>query len=119
MGWLQEVYFAEYMANCPNCQQVKIENLKPGGLTQIIEVLNLKWEDINMDFVVVLSRTRRQHDSIWVILDKLTKSANFIPVKSSYKTEDYARLYIDEIVRCHRIPLSIISDRGSYFTSYF
>ena len=54
-----------------------------------------------MDFVVGLPRTRRQHDSIWVIVDRLTKSAHFIPVKSTYRAEDYARLYIDEIVRWH------------------
>ena len=72
-----------------------------------------------MDFVVGLPRTRRQHDSIWVIVDRLTKSAHFIPVKSTYRAEDYARLYIDEIVRWHGIPLSIISDRGVQFTSHF
>ena len=72
-----------------------------------------------MDFVVGLPRTRRQHDSIWVIVDRLTKSAHFIPVKSTYRVEDYARLYIDEIVRWHGIPLSIISDRGAQFTLHF
>ena len=110
---------ADYVAKCPNCQQVKAEHLKPGGLTQIIEVPTWKWEAINMDFVVGLPRTRRQHDSIWVIVDRLTKSAHFIPVKSTYRAEDYARLYIDEIVRWHGIPLSIISDRGAQFTSHF
>ena len=104
---------AEYVVKCPNCQQVKAEHLKPGGLTQIIEVPTWKWEALNMDFVVGLPRTRRKHDSIWVIVDRLTKSAHFIPVKSTYRAEDYARLYIDKIVRWHGIPLSIISDRGS------
>ena len=65
-------------------------------------------EAINMDFVVGLPRTRRQHDSIWVIVDRMTKSAHFILVKSTYRAEDYARLY--EIVRLHGIPLFIISD---------
>ena len=73
---------AEYVAKCSNCQQVKAKHLKTSGLTQIIEVLTWKWEAINMDFVVGLPRTRRQHDSIWVIVDRLTKSALFIPVKS-------------------------------------
>ena len=71
-----------------------------------------------MDFVVGLLRTRRQHDSIWVMVDILTKSNPFIPVKSTYKAEDYVRLYIDEIVCLHRIPLSIISDRGAQFTTH-
>ena len=69
----------EYMAKCPNFEHVKAKHLKPGGLTQMIEVLKWKWESINMVFVVGLSKTRRQHDSIWVIVEKMTMSANFIP----------------------------------------
>ena len=61
-----------------------------------------------MDFVVGLPKTRRQHDSILVIVDRMTNSAHFILVKSTYRAEHYARLYIDEIVRWHGIPLSII-----------
>ena len=90
---------AEYVAKCSNCQQVKAKHLKTSGLTQIIEVLTWKWEAINMDFVVGLPRTRRQHDSIWVIVDRLTKSTHFIPVMSTYRAEDYTRLYIDEILK--------------------
>ena len=72
-----------------------------------------------MDFVVGLPRTRRLHDSIWVIVDEMTKSIHFILVKSTYTAEDYANLYIDDTVRWNGIPLSIISDRGSQFTSNF
>ena len=68
-----------------------------------------------MDFVVGLPKTRRQHDSIWVFVDRVTKSAHFIPVKSTYRAEDYARLYIDEIVRWNEILLSIISYRGAQY----
>ena len=100
----------------PNCQQVKAEHLKPCCLTQMIEVSTWKWEAINMDFVVGISKTRRQHDSIWVIMDRMTKYSNFIPVKSTYRAEDNARLCNNDIVRWHGIPLSIISDRGSQFT---
>ena len=99
---------AEYVAKCPNCQQVKAEHLKSGGLTQMIEVMTWKWEAITMSFVVGLSKNRRQHDSIQVNVEKMTKSTNFIPVKSTDRVEDYTRLYIDEIVRWHGIPLSII-----------
>ena len=77
------------------------------------------WEDINMDFVVGLDPTRRQNDSIWVIVDRLTKSAHFIPVNSTYTAEYYSRICIDEIVSVHGIPLSIISDKGSQFTFHF
>ncbi|XP_069145938.1 uncharacterized protein [Solanum lycopersicum] len=72
-----------------------------------------------MDFVVDLSRTRRQHDSIWVIVDRMTKSTHFIPVKSAYKAEGNGGLYIDEILRWHGISLSIIPDRGAQFTLHF
>ena len=65
-----------------------------------------------MDFVVDLPRTQKQYDSIWVIVDRLTKFANFIPVKSTYSADEYARIFIDEIVCLHGIP-SIISVRGT------
>ena len=72
-----------------------------------------------MDLVVGLPRTTRQHDSIWVIVDRMTKSSHFSPMKSAYRAEDYVRHYIDEIVRWHWISLSIIYDRGAQFTSHF
>ena len=104
---------ARYVAKCPKCQQVKAEHLKPFGMTQIIEVPTWKWKATYMDFVVGLPRTRRKHDSIWVIVDRLTKSAHFILAKTTYRDEDYARLYIDEIVILHGIPLFIVLDRGA------
>ena len=92
---------------------------KSGGLLQEIQIPTWKWEDINMDFVVGLPWTKRSYDFIWVFVYRLTKSARFIPFKSTYSAEDYARIFIDEIV-CHRgIPLSIILDHGAQFTSRF
>jgi len=72
-----------------------------------------------MDFVIGLPPSRCHHDSIWVVVDRLTKSAHFLPVHTSYTTEEYARLYIQELVRLDGVPLSIISDRGTQFTSQF
>ena len=72
-----------------------------------------------MDFIVGLPRTQRQYDSIWVVMYRLTKSARSIPVKSTYSAEDYARILIFYILCRFVIPLSIISDRGSQFTSRF
>ena len=89
---------------------MKAEHQKVGGLLQYIQVLNWKWEDINMDLLVVLPRTQKQYYTIWVFVDRLTKSARFIPVNSTCSMEYYARIFIDEIVCRHRIPLSIISD---------
>ena len=72
-----------------------------------------------MYFVVGFPLTQRQYDFIWVVLDRLTKSAHFIPINSTYSVEDYVGTFIDEIV-CHRgIPLWIISDKGAQFTSRF
>ena len=72
-----------------------------------------------MDFVVGLPSTMGKYDSIWVIVDRLTKSAHFFAVKVTYNAEKLAKLYISEIVRLHGVPLSIISDRGTQFTSKF
>ena len=72
-----------------------------------------------MDFVVGLPQTKKSYDSIWVVVDRLTKSARFIPIKSTYLARNYARIFLDEIVWCHGIPLSIIMDRGAQFTSRF
>lgn len=105
------------MVYCPNCQQVKVENHNPCGLLHEIKSPTWKWEDVNMKFKLGLPRTRRQY--IWVVVDRLMKSSNFIPIKSTYSMEDYARIFIDQIVSLHGFPLTIISDRGTQFTSRF
>ncbi|XP_075108936.1 uncharacterized protein LOC107823107 [Nicotiana tabacum] len=110
---------ATFVAQCPNCQQVKAEHQKPGGLLQNIEIPAWKWESINMDFITGFPNSRRKFNSIWVIVDRLTKSAHFLPVRTTYSAEDYASLYIKEIVRLHGVPFSIISDRGAQFTANF
>ena len=74
---------------------------------------------INKDFITGLPRTRRQHDAIWVIVDRMTKFSRFLVVKTTYSSEDYAKIHINEILRLHGFPLSIISDRGPQFTSHF
>ncbi len=74
---------------------------------------------ITMDFVIGLPHTTRGYDSIWVIVDRLTKSAHFLLVQTIYSVAQYARLYIQEIVRLYGVLASIISDRGLQFTSRF
>nr|GFA66356.1 putative reverse transcriptase domain-containing protein [Tanacetum cinerariifolium] len=95
------------------------EHQKPSGLLQQPEIPKCKWKNITMDFVNKLPRTRSGHDSIWVIVDRLTKSAHFLAVRDDYKTEKLARLYINEIIARHGVHVSIISDHNSYFTSRF
>ena len=109
----------DFVAKCPNCQQVKYEHQRPGGTLQRMPIPEGKWERIAMDYVVGLPKTLGKYDSIWMIVDRLTKSAHFIPVKVTYNEEKLAKLYILEIVRLHGVPLSIISDRGTQFTSKF
>ena len=86
--------------------------MKPAGLLQPLSVLEWKWEEVSMDFITGLPTTRKGNDSIWVIIDRLTKSACFIPVKTRYRPPEYADIYIAEIVKLHGIPKTIISDRG-------
>ena len=90
-----------------------------GGMNQEINIPTWKWDVINMDFITWLPRTRRQHDFIWVIVDRMTKSSRFFAVKTTDLMEDYVKPCINEIVRLHGVPLSIISDRGPQFTSHF
>jgi transposase InsO family protein len=78
-----------------------------------------KWEDISMDFVVGLPRTPKGNDSVWVIVDRLTKVAHFVLVKTQYATKKLAELYVEHILRLHGAPKSIVSDRGPQFVSKF
>jgi hypothetical protein len=110
---------AEFVSKCLICQQVKAEHQRPAGLFQRIEIPEWKWEMITMDFVTGLPRTSRGFDSAWVIVDRLTKSAHFLPVKTTYSAAQYAKLYVERIVSLHGVPLSIISDRGPQFTAHF
>ncbi|OAY70091.1 Transposon Tf2-9 polyprotein [Ananas comosus] len=78
-----------------------------------------KWEKITMDFVMGLPRSQAGHDAIWVIVDRLTKSAHFIPIHTTWTGERLAQVYLDEIVRLHGVPTSIVSDRDPRFVSHF
>ncbi|CAL8153028.1 unnamed protein product [Prunus armeniaca] len=110
---------AIFVSKCLTCQQVKAEHQKPAGPLQPLPVAQWKWDHITMDFVTGLPRSPRGKDAIWVIVDCLTKSAHFISVKTTDSTETLGKLYIQEIVRLHGIPISIVSDRDSKFTSQF
>jgi len=110
---------ADYVTKCLTCQQVKEEHQVPSGLLQTIRIPEWKWDRVTMDFVSGLPLTQKKHDVVWVIVDRLTKSAHFLPVRTDYSLKKLAELYISEIVRLHGIPLSIISDRDPRFTSRF
>ena len=110
---------AQYVSECDICKRVKARHLRPAGLLQSLTIPSGKWEDISIDFIVGLPKTAKGYDSIWVVVDRFTKSAHFIPVKIGYKSHEYAELYVARIVSLHGIPKTIISDRGSQFVACF
>jgi hypothetical protein len=108
-----------HVAMCDVCQRVKVEHERPAGLLYPLKIPDWKWEKIGMDFITGLPRTSKGYDAIWVIMDRLTKVAHFIPVKTTYKVSQLVELYMAWIVSLHGIPKKIILDRGSQFTSKF
>lgn len=110
---------ASFVERCLACQQVKAVHQRPYGTFQPLPIPEWKWEHINMDFVVSLPRSMRGNTAIWVIVDRLSKSAHFLPIQMTFGLEKLAKLYVKEIVRLHGIPVSITSDRDSRFISHF
>ncbi|GJR47198.1 reverse transcriptase domain-containing protein [Tanacetum coccineum] len=108
---------ATYVSRCLTCSKVKAEHQRPSGLLQQPEIPEWKWDKITMDFITKLPRSKSGHDTIWVIVDRLTKSAHFLAIREDYSTEKLAKIYVDEIVTRHGVPVSIISDRDGRFTS--
>ncbi|KAL0554256.1 hypothetical protein IC582_008173 [Cucumis melo] len=110
---------AEFVSKCLVCQQVKAPRQNPAGLLQPLSIPEWKWENVSMDFITGLPRSLRGFTVIWVVVDRLTKSAHFVPGKSTYTASKWAQLYMSEIVRLHGVPVSIVSDRDARFTSKF
>jgi transposase InsO family protein len=104
-----KIEIARYVARCDTCRRVKAVHVKTAW----------KWEDISMDFIVGLPKTAKGFDSVWVIIDRLTKIAHFLPVKVKYTLATYAELYIARILSLHGVPKIIVSDRGPQFVSKF
>ena len=102
-----------------SCQQVKAEHQSPTGRMQPLFIPEWKWDHITMDFVVGLPKTRSGRDAVWVIVDRLTKSAHFLAINMTFSLDKLARLYVNEVVSRHGVPMSIVSDRDPRFTSRF
>ncbi|GKD07725.1 reverse transcriptase domain-containing protein [Tanacetum coccineum] len=109
----------EYVGKYLTCSRVKVECQKPSGLLVQPEIPMWKWGRITMYFVTKHPKTSSGHDIIWVIVDRLTKIAHFLPTQETDSMETLARLYIKEIVSRHGMPIYIISDRDTHFTSRF
>ncbi|GJY44345.1 putative reverse transcriptase domain-containing protein [Tanacetum coccineum] len=110
---------ATYVSKCMTCAKVKAEYQKPSGLLVQPKIPEWKWENITMDFVTKLPKTASGQDMIWVIVDRLTKSAHFLPAKENDSMEKLTRQYLKEVVSRHGVPVSIISDRDGRFVSQF
>ncbi|KAL0551944.1 hypothetical protein IC582_011037 [Cucumis melo] len=108
-----------FVSRCLVCQQVKAPRQRPAGLLQPLSVPEWKWKSVSMDFITELSKTLKGYTVIWVVVDRLTKSAHFVPGKSTYTASKWGQLYMTEIVRLHGVPVSIILDRDTRFTSKF
>ena len=110
---------ARYVSECHTCQRVKAEHQSPAGKLQPLDIPEWKWEEIGMDFITGLPMTKKRKDMIWVIVDRLTKSAHFLAVNQNDNAEKLVDIYVKEIVSKHGVPKRIVSDRGSVFTSEF
>ena len=110
---------AQFVNECDICRRVKAEHQRPAGLLQPLAIPEWKFDHIEMDFVTGFPKSKRGNDAIFVVIDKLTKVAHFLPIKESITAAQLAELYTSRIVSLHGIPQVISSDRGSIFTSKF
>ncbi|KAL4016633.1 hypothetical protein IC575_024285 [Cucumis melo] len=110
---------ADFVSRCLVCKQVKALRQRPARLLQPLSVPGSKWESVSIDFITGLPKTLKGYTVIWVVVDRLTKSAHFVPGKSTYTASKWGQLYMTEIVRLHGVPVSIMSNRDTCFTSKF
>ena len=108
----------DYMRKCDTCQQVKFEHRKLSGLLRHLKIPKWKWDHISMDFVEGLPNTKRNHNSIWVIVDRLRKLAHFIPIHKDNSVKDLRHIYMDQVVSHHSTPSAIVSDIRAQFISH-
>jgi hypothetical protein len=101
-GMKREV--ADFISRCLECQKVKAENRHPSGILQPLAILEWKWEGVTMNFITKFPRKTKQHDSIMVVVDKLTKAAHFILLKLTHKEANITDIYMREISRLHGVP---------------
>ncbi|GJV60930.1 putative reverse transcriptase domain-containing protein [Tanacetum coccineum] len=116
---MDEAHKLKYSIHPGADKMIYAEHQRTSGLLQQPKIPEWKWEGIAMDFVTNLPRTSSGHDTLWVIMDRLTKSIHFLPIREDYKMDRLARLYLNEIVARHGVPILIIYDRDSRFTARF
>nr|GEW69368.1 putative reverse transcriptase domain-containing protein [Tanacetum cinerariifolium] len=114
-----KVDIATYVSKCLTCVKVKPKHQRPSGLLVQPAIPKWKWDNIMMDFIIKLPKSSQRFDTIWVIMDRLTKSDHFLPIKENDPLDKLARLYLNRMVARHEIPVSIICDLDGRFTSNF
>ncbi|GKD82345.1 putative reverse transcriptase domain-containing protein [Tanacetum coccineum] len=110
---------ATYVSKCLTCAKVKAEHQRPLGLLVQPDIPQWKWDNITMDFVMKLPKSSQGYDTIWVIINRLTKSTIFVLMRETNPMDKLARMYLKEVVTRHGIPLSIICNRDPRFASNF
>ena len=110
---------AKYVSECDVCRRVKAEHQRPAGTLRPIAVPEWKWDEVGMDFITGFPKSQKGNNAIWVVIDRLSKVAHFLPVRDDIRASQLADLYMARIVPLHGVPLRIISDRGSLFVSRF
>ncbi|GKC16757.1 putative reverse transcriptase domain-containing protein [Tanacetum coccineum] len=110
---------ATYVSKWLTCVRVKAKHQRPSGLLVKPTIPEWKWDNIIMDFITKLPKSSQGFDTIWVIVDRLTKSVHFLPIRENDSLDKLARLYLNRIVARQEIPISIICDRDGRFTSNF
>src|SRR3954470_9045342 len=110
---------ARYVDECDVCRRIKAEHQRPAGTLQPLSIPEWMWDKIEMDFVTGFPRSQKGHDAIFVVIERFSKVAHFLPIKETISASQLADLYVSRIVSLHGIPLEISSDRGSIFTSKF
>src|SRR5205807_9973954 len=108
----------EYVRSCDSCQRNKATRHKKYGLLDPLDIPNRPWEDISMDFIVGLPESGGQ-TKIWVIVDRFSKMAHFIPLSTDTPIKEIANIFLREVWYLHGLPSSIVSDRDSHFQSHF
>ena len=109
----------KFVASCDICQRNKGTNKAPAGLLQSLPIPTRNWQQIYMDFIVQLPKTKHGYDAIVVFVDRLSKMAHFQPTTTTATAPDVAKIFFDTVFRLHRMPTNIVSDRDPKFTSLF
>ena len=110
---------ARFVAECDVCRRIKAEHQRLAGTLQPLSIPEWKWDKVGMEVITGFPKTQKGNDAIFIVVDRLSKVAHFLPIRESITASQLEDLYVSRIVSLHGVPLEINSDRGSLFTSRF